>query len=789
MLRENRFNLEFSGKIMPGRDRARARARFAEMFEVHSPARLEHYFSGETFVLRENLDRREGGEYYAKMRKVGLEAVLVKIDVEEPAPVQEEPASTPAAPPEKARKSKNAGTSRKQAAAQRKQKRKQAAAERRKKQLEKRLQQRAAEAEAQAQAADAANERARADAEPPRAPAAESPAATASPAITPRPAVTAAPGRRARVRSRLQLPTRRPIAEGQGLARRSGAPNPYRLKAFRNTAEVRNRADLGREQMRRGLTLGCAALALLLILAGSFLARQPAAPLAGPAAVAAASNGALVLAADGRLLLHDRAGVPQGSLKVSELDIADPAAPMFFLADGALLLSARAEHPASAKRQLWRCDLATKQCRALAGDFSGMATPAVVEHEISGDMMLVDPDLPGLLLLDRHGIRKGQSTHALPEHPVLRLDVGLLLMNSAEGPGISVFRIEDKSFGQQLDEILLLPPPAVALRQNRVWDFQRLGDDWWVTLYSPRSGSAGTYMFDNRWNYLRQVPRGDFPARARLVPWGRKMLLASDQSRKLLRFNAAGEPEADFTSPRLEKLIDARGQARRWFDLGWYAALLVALVAALVGFARAGVNYLRRRVYRKHTAHGAEPLDAEMERIEWLTNDLERGAQLRRTTVSYALFAGGVCAIALGLGASGIQLLALLIALSGPAFALWLLKRSAPDHVGLLGKSVVLVDHRETYHRASGRALHRRGPFLFIDDVIVFLGSRALPALDPATTMKYLEPSLSGCTRADRAEVAVRLRESGHPLARAALAVVAALLFALLLLAVGHLPW
>ena len=105
----SRFNLEFSGEIRSGRDRAEAMAGFARLFAIDDPDRLLRFFSGDTVVLRRNLDRKEAAQWYRKLRDLGAEAQLVVVEDEPEAPAavpqaerqpDPEPAPTPKPEPE-----------------------------------------------------------------------------------------------------------------------------------------------------------------------------------------------------------------------------------------------------------------------------------------------------------------------------------------------------------------------------------------------------------------------------------------------------------------------------------------------------------------------------------------------------------------------------------------------------------------------------------------------------------------------------------------------------------------
>ena len=67
----NRFNLTFKGEIQAGRDPQRTRTRVGELLGIDDPAQLENYFSGQSVVLRGNLDRKTAAEYFSKLKKLG----------------------------------------------------------------------------------------------------------------------------------------------------------------------------------------------------------------------------------------------------------------------------------------------------------------------------------------------------------------------------------------------------------------------------------------------------------------------------------------------------------------------------------------------------------------------------------------------------------------------------------------------------------------------------------------------------------------------------------------------
>ncbi|MEP4148540.1 MAG: hypothetical protein ABJL54_15090 [Halioglobus sp.] len=75
-----RFDLTFKGDILPHNDPLKVREGLAELFQIRDPLMLEELFSGDTFVLRSNLDRKPAADYFRKIKDIGGIAELVATD-------------------------------------------------------------------------------------------------------------------------------------------------------------------------------------------------------------------------------------------------------------------------------------------------------------------------------------------------------------------------------------------------------------------------------------------------------------------------------------------------------------------------------------------------------------------------------------------------------------------------------------------------------------------------------------------------------------------------------------
>jgi hypothetical protein len=354
-------------------------------------------------------------------------------------------------------------------------------------------------------------------------------------------------------------------------------------------------------------------------------------------------------------------------------------------------------------------------------------------------------------------------------------------MNSAEGPGISVFRYEDEAFGRQLDEILLLPPAGSAAKFTGVRDFLRSGDYWWALLETAGSDRSGLYRFDAGWAFVDRPPLTADTHPAGLLNWAGRILVLDPSRVAVQRFSADGMVEAPLVSSVLTELVSGQEQRAELIRLGWRIGLTLCVLGAIAALLSGSLYRVRSLVYSSCRERGAEPIDKLADAIDWLELAPNRAANLGRTAITYALLATGLLLAAIGLGVSSLQLSALLLALAGPATALILLQRSDPGHIGIHEQELLLVDHQGMYHMGSGARIHWRGPFLMIDDVIVFSGTPQLPAFSPVELAQRVAPLAAQGVRVDRKIVTVKLLQGRHPLALGALAIGATLAAALAL--------
>lgn len=580
-----------------------------------------------------------------------------------------------------------------------------------------------------------------------------------------------------------RLPEQLPSAgDGEGDDGDGDNPNLFTMRPFRSTAGIHARAA----HCRRASRVAAAVAAALCLLAGAGLwLRSQLPPAQAPALRAAAvtAGGELLLLAGDRLIRHDRAGAAEGVTALETLGLVRAEPPLLALPDDSLLLAGVPASDPEGPLRLLRC---SETCTSFGPGLADAKALALAQSRRSGDVyvgLYFSEGTGGeIRQLSPGGELRARAGWELPPRPVLQHREGLLYAGSAAAPAISVLRPEAAALGEQLDEILLLPPAALAREHSRVLDLVATDGHWWVTLATADGSDAAVYRFDRQWNAIGEVavlPRG---RPGPLLAWRDRLLVLPQAGAELQRFSAAGLREAPLVSGPLEESIERSDRLRRWQAAGWNAAVTILLLAGLAAGAFARYQYLLSLVSRQGRARGAEPVDDRAAEVAWIKPAGGRPVAVRRAASACALLAAAALTAGIVLGATPAQLASMLIALAGPAAALVLLWRSPAGRIGILGDELLLVDHTRMYHHGNGPRLQYRRRFVIVDDVVVFCGNRLLPALDPADVDERVMPIARTGIKVDRATVWVKLCQNRHPFALAAAALAASLALAALVL-------
>ncbi|MEP0201694.1 MAG: hypothetical protein ABJ084_07535 [Halioglobus sp.] len=605
-----------------------------------------------------------------------------------------------------------------------------------------------------------------------------------------------------RVKTRLEVPTRSSHAsaavaspvqpattddssKGVSTGFQRGAPNFYTLTAFHNSQELKQRPAESAAKARRGMLAVAAMLVVLALSITAFALRSPVAIQRGPIGITSNSDGELLVLVASAVYIHDRAGLGTLTLTLEELGLSSLQPPLHFNTDGDLI-GLGALQGSSSPLSLIRCQLPERHCTAAieqSGDPAASATPAhFAINALNNDLYLLSETPAVLHRFNAQGDLLADAELPIAAQPTLRLDSGLIFINSEFDSAISVFRPDIADFGQQLDEVLLMPPPAVANQHDLVLDFLPIDEQWWAVLGDPKSQTSALYRFDASWRFISDSPLPAAYYPARLARWNDKLLVSHPSQIEQIRLSKEGVKEAQYQSDLLLNAVSANETTAAWQGLLGRAvpALLMALILIAIGYTWA--YRLRSRVYQHSKTRGAGSLD-DSSGIDWVDPYPQRISRYRQLALLMAAGYGGVLVASIGLGLPTSVLAAILLALSGPAVTLYMLYRAPVGFIGSRDDTLVLVDHNGLYHMGAGPRIQYQSRFVLIDDVVVFTGASLLPTFEPKQ-LKALESAITAGVKVESKAVWIRLLQAQHPLAIGSIACALGIIMAALILVV-----
>lgn len=549
----------------------------------------------------------------------------------------------------------------------------------------------------------------------------------------------------------------------------TAAPNLYALVPWSSDPQLPIRAT----QLARGLwslSAVAALLALLLSALHTLLWSPPELPQLR--AATSTANGELWLATDEVLLPHDRSGRALQPLSLAELGVDNPVVALAGGREGQLWILSEA---GDGTRLLQHCVPEDDSCRALlSGDLLTL-------HWLPRQAQLILAHGGGLQLLDEGGQLLASSPYSPARKPTMLAVEGLLFTNAPEGPALNVLRLERANFGEQLDQLLLLPPEGLPDRAS-TGPFARVDGSWWVTLSQVDGSAQELQRFDSQWRGLGAVT---LPADTRvdaLLAWGGRVLVADFRRDHLLRYSANGAPLVPLPVSALQARRDELEQRASQIEglWQWSRALLlgIALLAAGLGLWQ----HLRARVLAQTAlTQATAPLRAP-DSMLWLPADPRRLRRLLQFTLLLAGLALSSGALVAAAGVSTLAMGSLLLVLGCAALGLWWIARAPLDMLGLRGNQLVLVDYRGRYRSGPAREARWNNGCIALGDLAVFTGNRWLPALDTSRHARELGLLLNHSTRLPPLHGLVLLVASRHPLGIAGLLLAAGPAVSLLLL-------
>lgn len=501
--------------------------------------------------------------------------------------------------------------------------------------------------------------------------------------------------------------------------------------------------------------------ALAAALLTRFFLWSPAAPVTGPERVVAAADGTLYMLAGNTLLVHDRAGSSIAQYRSQELGLQAVGA-LFAIRDNKPILGAYAAGEDAFIWRPWHCSLAavanTPPCHALTRE------PLTVESLApSGltDTLFAINDTHELLRIASGAVNQRIQLPANNTSMRVINHRGLLLINNSEGPGIGIYRPDAAAFGQQLDEILLLHPDAIARGRNQVLDFALAANSHWALLSD--GAEAGLYRFDENWAPAATVALPSLPVSTRITTWRDRLLVYAPERLQVARVSADGRLEAPLLSESLASLAKTTHAVASRNQFGFSVVLLVLVALTVCGGLLTWMNFHRRDPGQYPHAAPGFVLERRLQQLRWLLPDSKRTNARQKWAVACIAVALTFC-LSVAARMTALTFLCLPVLLLTLA-ARHYLARPAPQ-IGIDEDHLALVDHRGVYQTGPVGSFHACGPFIFRGGVIACTHLPGIPGLEIPASGKHtnrVKHRLAGAVPGHPATVVELLLQSRHP--------------------------
>lgn len=324
-----------------------------------------------------------------------------------------------------------------------------------------------------------------------------------------------------------------------------------------------------------------------------------AATIDGPAQLKIDPKGHVYLQIQNELIEHDANGAYVSTHDLTNLGVEILLGSFDFFSNGDILLrrgpdprstrdNIRAYErqtnlntikPQTAGSGLFRCQLLSKECASFG------ATPIDFKAAFG---IHIDRETDDVYISDttRHVLRKYSSDGIALSEPVegfkfpnqLLLHEGQLLIADTNHHQIRIVDPSSSSFGKDIDKITVTPDAATAAGLTWPTRFARVGKKWWVQNMSSSMNEGGIFVFDDEWQFERQLDMPEAVDPIALIALGDVVWVSDWKNDKVHRFSVAGEPLAALNSRGLADIVTRSKAERRKFELLGYSGVVLLLL-------------------------------------------------------------------------------------------------------------------------------------------------------------------------------------------------------------------
>ncbi len=384
--------------------------------------------------------------------------------------------------------------------------------------------------------------------------------------------------------------------------------------------------------------------------------------------------------------------------------------------------------PESPESGLFRCNLANRACTRFGEE--GVDFKAAYS-------VYIDPETDEVYISDttRHLLRKYAADGVELAAPgggfqfpnQLLLHDEQLLVADTNHHVIRSVEPRSSGFAAFVESIDVVPGVAELVKQTWPSHFARVGDEWWVNNMQTGMNLGGIYVFDDDWQYIRNI---DLPADAdpiAILPVGDTVWVSDWNNDVVRRFSTAGRPLSDLESAGLNGVLETSRQERFKFTILSYAGVAVVVLLFLVLIVRALAS-APAKTRNQDSVQDDAALSAPLERLHLEPDEKVRKRVNTMISVGGALLLLAVVGIIINFKVMSNPEILLLLA--GPLAGLllvgmlmaWVNRANWGTSVTVDGDTLTLRDHTGRESRCPIRKVRYDKTAIATLDTVVILG-------------------------------------------------------------------
>lgn len=399
---------------------------------------------------------------------------------------------------------------------------------------------------------------------------------------------------------------------------------------------------------------------------------------------------------------------------------------------------------------LYTCDLAAMSCAPFSRNFDMDDVHWLAYDRETQELYVADSSRHQLHKLGADGVLRATQAEGFifPNH--ISVVNGQLRVVDTNNRAIKLVNGREEPFGALVRE----ENPVNSSVRNAGHGYPSmladLGDEHWVLIMNNSMARGGVYRYSKDWRHLGRVALPDVENADYIARVGDGVWVSDGSGWRVVQLNAKGVQAGELRSQAfLQRMAENNRSHERWMGFSYVAAglfIFSVVAGVIVG--------LRKETKRTGALDGVRyervPVNLESPDIQWIEQNpsvrrylyLFGGLMVLLIMMMGALFLAGPAAV--GTKSSGTPT----IFLAMPAMILFMVAmmfQLLRHRIGVMG-DVLIVQRGKEHRAARGKSIVYSGGHVAIDDIIVPLGSGAMPLYRTEDIVTRLHPLIQHAT-------------------------------------------